>query len=221
MATAKIEVLLGVTGLTLTVDVYPIGSDTAAFSAVNLTEETNRRGLYSGTVSNPTAGMHQCFIKNATIITATGVVYLTNDTSIHRILDEAAALAVQDVTGNIPSIPAGTSGGLPTVNASNQVNIAPQQIVVKKNVAFNNFPIFMNIAKQPTYGKSGITWNTGDATVSIDGVDFVNLTHLPTSIGSGLYNLNLAAGDLNGNAVTLKFVSAGADTRIISILTQP
>ena len=197
MATANIEFFIGIPGLTLTVDIYPFGNDTASFSAVSLTEATNRLGLYSGTIDSPTVGMYQAFVKNGSANFAVGDIYLDNTTSIHRMVDQAASLVVQDATGTIP-----------------------QNIIIKKNTDFDTFPIYMNAAKTPATGKTNITWTTGMAMVSKDGNPFENLTNLPVEVGYGLYYINLTASDLNANSATFKFTANGCDTKILSVITQ-
>jgi len=79
VATETIE-LTATDGLTLTADVYPIGSDTAAFSAVALTERTNCKGTYRGDVAGPTVGWYSVVVKESTAVVAKWRVYLTNTT---------------------------------------------------------------------------------------------------------------------------------------------
>ncbi len=85
---ATIEVDLGLTGLTLTCDLFPDGSDTAAASSVALTEATNRKGLYTATVS--VTGVHKVKLYSgaayfpATLwadITSSGTVTTVSDRS--------------------------------------------------------------------------------------------------------------------------------------------
>ena len=57
MATTPLEVRAP-TGLTITVDVFPHDSDTAAQSAIAMTEETNRKGIYKGDVTAAITGWH-------------------------------------------------------------------------------------------------------------------------------------------------------------------
>ena len=42
-----------------------------------------------------------------------------------------------------------------------------------------------------------------------------------TEISNGLYKIDLAAADLNGDTVTLRFTGTGADATILTIATQP
>lgn len=83
-------------GRTLTADIYPFGSDTAIVSGVTLTEETNRKGLYIGTVTDALAGLYEVHVKLGSVVkdvldarffdTTDGVVAVpvgTADTAIH------------------------------------------------------------------------------------------------------------------------------------------
>ena len=55
------------TGQSLTVDVYPDGSDTAAASAVALTEATNRKTVYSYSSATLT-GLHRLLVKLGSVV---------------------------------------------------------------------------------------------------------------------------------------------------------
>ena len=57
-------------------------------------------------------------------------------------------------------------------------------------------------------------------TVSIDGAAFTALTNAESEVASGIYKVNLAAADLNGDVVTLRFTASGADDRLITIKTD-
>lgn len=83
-------------GRTLTADIYPFGSDTAIVSGVTLTEETNRKGLYIGTVTDALAGLYEVHVKLGSVVkdvldarffdTTDGVLAVksgTADTAIH------------------------------------------------------------------------------------------------------------------------------------------
>jgi hypothetical protein len=105
MAAAVVEVYLGITGLTLTVDLYPLGSDTVGASGIALTEATNRKGLYTGTTAAALAGEFQAFIKTGTTVVGLGYVVMSDDTAVHRVVDNAA---VFDKTGTSANVGGGT-----------------------------------------------------------------------------------------------------------------
>ncbi|HKZ39503.1 MAG TPA: hypothetical protein VJ044_00995, partial [Candidatus Hodarchaeales archaeon] len=66
-------------------------------------------------------------------------------------------------------------------------------------------------------GKTGLTII---ATRSIDGAAFAACANSASEVSNGLYKINLAAGDLNGDVVTFKFTASGADARVITVVTQ-
>jgi hypothetical protein len=49
-------------GQTLTVTLYPRGSDTASVSGVALTERTNQKGVYRGTITPTLSGWYRCSV---------------------------------------------------------------------------------------------------------------------------------------------------------------
>ncbi|MCI0352572.1 MAG: hypothetical protein L0Z53_24395, partial [Acidobacteriales bacterium] len=92
---------------------------------------------------------------------------------------------------------------------------------VLKNTALNNFMFLMVDSTDHITPKTGLSWAAGQAQVSIDGAAFGNLTNLPVEVGAGVYRINLAAADLNGDTIVLKFTATGADQRTVSLVTQP
>jgi hypothetical protein len=58
MATVTVEAFPFATGQTLELDAFPEGSDTAFASAQAMTEATNRKGLYTATLTDPPAGTY-------------------------------------------------------------------------------------------------------------------------------------------------------------------
>jgi hypothetical protein len=86
-----------------------------------------------------------------------------------------------------------------------------------KNVAFSNFEFVMVDSTDHVTPKTGLTIT---AQRSIDGAAFAACANAPTEVGNGTYKIDLAASDLNGNAVTLRFAATGADTRLVTVITQ-
>lgn len=69
--------LLAPTGLTLTVDLYPYGSDTRANGSGDaLVEATNRKGLYTATIAEAITGWHTAHVLLSETVIAVGDVYL-------------------------------------------------------------------------------------------------------------------------------------------------
>lgn len=89
--------------------------------------------------------------------------------------------------------------------------------VISKNTAINNFSF-------PMYSSTTHELQTGltvSATRAIDGNPFAPCANSPAEIGaSGIYAINLAASDLNGNVIMLLFQATGADDNPITLLTQ-
>lgn len=89
---------------------------------------------------------------------------------------------------------------------------------IQKNAPFNNFAFLMVLA---TDGRTPATGLSVSGQRSIDGGLFANLANGVTEIGNGWYKVNLAATDVNGEFIALKFTATGADQRNIGIITEP
>lgn len=88
---------------------------------------------------------------------------------------------------------------------------------LEKNVARNNFMFFMRQSSDHTSPATGLTIT---AQRSIDGAPFAACSNAVTEIGSGWYKINLAASDLNGDVIALKFTAVSADQRNLTVVTQ-
>lgn len=88
---------------------------------------------------------------------------------------------------------------------------------IKKNAALAAFEFLMVDAADHVTGKTGLAVT---AQRSIDGAAFGACANAVSEVGSGVYKINLAAGDLNGNVVTLLFTAAGADARVVTVFLQ-
>jgi hypothetical protein len=86
-----------------------------------------------------------------------------------------------------------------------------------KNVAFSNFEFVMVQSADHVTPATGLTVT---AQRSIDGAAFAACANAVSEVGSGTYKIDLAASDLNGNIVTLRFTATGADTRLVTVITQ-
>lgn len=111
----------------------------------------------------------------------------------------------------LPTAVAGGTGGLALVGSA--ITLTNVQ-GVKKNTALANFSFAMfDAAGDPKAGE------TVTATRSLDGAAFAACANSVIEIASGGYKITLAATDLNGDVVLLKFTSAGAKTQLITITT--
>ena len=99
-----------------------------------------------------------------------------------------------------------TSGGLVATTSN-----------IKKDTATNGF-MFVMTDSTTHAPKTGLAVS---GVVSIDGAAFVSLTNAVTEVGSGTYTVNLAAADVNGNHIMLRFTATAADDLNIEIITQP
>src|SRR5215510_5196344 len=88
---------------------------------------------------------------------------------------------------------------------------------VKKNAAHAGFTFVMtdNIAHTPVTGR------TVTATRSIDGAAFASCANAVAEVASGVYSIDLAAADVNGDFIMLRLTAVGADDLLLQIVTQP
>lgn len=101
MANAVIEITLpGLTGFTLTLDLYPLGSDTAAASAITLTEATNRKCTYTGTTTAALTGVHLAIAKESTTVRGEGYVLMDDTTGIHVVVGSPNVAHINGNLGN-------------------------------------------------------------------------------------------------------------------------
>jgi len=104
-----------------------------------------------------------------------------------------------------------------TVSDKTGYSLAAGQIVIKKNTALSNFSFLMRDNADHITPKTGLAIT---ATRSIDGGAFAACANAVSELSNGVYLINLANTDLNGNVITFKFTATGADQRTITILTQ-
>ena len=165
----------------------------------------------------------------------------TNAGRLDAILDIIAADTTTDIPatittmqGNITTIMADTdllddvAGGLADIHtdvAAVKVDTAAIKAItdnlpsgIKKNTALTNFEFYMVLAVDHI---SPALLVVVDCQRSIDGAAFANCnTAVATEVSAGVYKLDLAASDLNGNVITFKMSEATCDTRIITIKTS-
>ena len=134
--------------------------------------------------------------------------------TIDDFLDTEVA-AIKAKTDTIPTWP--TNFASFAITAGGAVTLAAGQLAVKKNTQLAAFPFLMVDSADGRTPKTGLTVT---ATRSIDGAAFGACANAVSELANGFYKITLAAGDLNGDTIALKFTASGADTRNISILTQ-
>lgn len=82
MATTPVE-FLAPAGLTLTCDLFPLGSDTAAATGKSATERTNNKGVYRIDVTEALSGWHRVELLSGTDTIGVFDVYMEDDTADH------------------------------------------------------------------------------------------------------------------------------------------
>lgn len=89
---------------------------------------------------------------------------------------------------------------------------------LKKNQALSNYHFLMT----DSTNHAPATGLTVTATRCLDGGTFGSGTlSSVTEISSGIYRIDLAAGDTNANVVTLRFTASGADDLFVTLITEP
>ena len=118
--------------------------------------------------------------------------------------------AVGSVTGNVGGNVTGSVGSVATgvfINAA-----------VKKNSALSNFPFLMT----DSTNHAPATGRTVTVTRSIDGGVFgAGSLSGGAEVGNGIYTINIAAADMNGNTIMLRMTAATCDDTFISMATYP
>ena len=123
----------------------------------------------------------------------------------------ASALASQNSVDTLQGTASATLSQVAIVVADN-----PNRIT--KNTALSGFMFVMVDSDDHATPLTGLTVT---ATRSLDGAAFGACANAVAEVANGWYKIDLAAGDLNGNVVALKFTATGADARNITIVTQP
>lgn len=122
----------------------------------------------------------------------------------NAVLAAGAQFAIIMFTGNTIGV----------VNRIIVIQLAPLSAFAK-NVAIAAFPFVM-------YNSSGVPTSglTVSGAVSINGGAFSSLAGSVTAISNGWYKVDIAAGELNGNTIALKFSATGATDTEVTIITQ-
>jgi hypothetical protein len=130
-----------------------------------------------------------------------------------------ATLAAIAALNNLSQANVRTAVGLASANLDTQLlPVANLPSGIKKNTALANFEFLMVLTSDHYTVATGLTVT---ASRSLDGAAFAACANAVTEVSNGIYKINLAAGDLNADVVTLRFVSATADDRFVTLLTEP
>lgn len=89
---------------------------------------------------------------------------------------------------------------------------------IRKNQPLSNFSFVMISSSDHFTPTAGLTVTSER---SIDGGAFASCASSASGVGNGVYKIDLAASDLNGNVITFRFTASGADARLITMITTP
>ena len=150
-------------------------------------------------------------------------VLLTNGTGTGQVLINSGVVDANTVKLNGTSQTArdiGASVLLSSGTGTGQVSITSgmvkTQTNTKTNTALNNFEfVLVDSSGVPVTGQS-VT-----ATRSIDGGAVAGCANAVSEVSNGIYKIDLANTDLNGAVITLRFTAAGAQDRLITVITTP
>ena len=183
-----------------------ISALTGASPTVTISKAGAAFGSAGGSVTEVSSGWYKVALNTTDTNTLGDLAYHITATS------GDATDFVDQVTANI----LGDAIVVTTNNDKTGYSLAAGQLAVKKNTALSNFMFVMT----DSTNHNPATGLTVTATRSIDGAAFASCANSVSEVTSGWYKINLAAADLNGTTIALRFAATGADDRDISILTQ-
>lgn len=199
-----------------------ISLKTGVSPVVNISKAGGAFGAAGGTVTEVSNGWYKVALTTTDTNTLGDIAFYITGTGADDtdFVDSVSANVLGDtlpasVAGAVGSVTAGVT--VTTNNDKTGYSLAAGQLFIKKNVALSNFEFPMVDSTDHVTLKTGLTVA---GQVSIDGAAFVNLTNSVAELASGVYKVNLAAADVNGTIIMLKFTSATADTRLILFTTQ-
>lgn len=152
----------------------------------------------------------------AAIKSDTGTILTDVNTGAGAIYNRIGAPAGASIAADIAAVKTDLDAGV-TVTTNNDKTGYAITSNVKKNTAQSAFMLVMTDATTHA-PKTGLTVT---ATRSIDGAAFGACANAVSEVSGGWYTIALAASDVNGNDIALRFTSAGADDCDIKFKTQP
>lgn len=154
----------------------------------------------------------------------TGTILTDVNTGAGAIYTRLGAPAGASLAADIASVKSDSStilGDIPanfsllSISAAGSVKI---QSGIKKNTALAHFEFLMT----DSTNHAPITGQTVAVARSIDNGAFgAGALSAVTEIGSGIYSVDFAAGDLNGGVITLMATATGCDARFVTFVTEP
>jgi len=193
---------------------YAISASSTASEAILVATTGTNKDAIKATGSGTGAGMSLLGGATGPGLLSTGGGNHANGDGIRAVAGGASAVSVDAatiagaITGNITGDITGNLSG----TVGSVTGWAP-----KKNTALANFEFPMYATADHVTPLTGVTVT---ATRSIDGGAFGACANAVSEIGTGgVYKISLAAADLNGDVVMLKFTGTAADPQIITVVT--
>ena len=197
-------------------------SGDTSVSLATMTLGTWATGGFKEVDSTNMPGFYEFGIPNAALASGADLVtfYFQGATNMVPIAVQVELTAINNqdaVRGGMTALPnanAAAAGGLTTSSTG--------YIALKKNTGYNNFLIYLVSAADNI---TPVTGATVSGQRSIDGGAFAGCANTVTEVADGLYVINLASSDLNGNSIFFRFTATGgsapAAVVLIPVYTQP
>lgn len=188
--------------------IYKDDGTTESTAGITLTADfDSKTGLNLVKIDTSADGTFYATGHDFTVVIAAGTV-----SSVSVVNETVGYFSINNRSALRPA----TAGRTINVDTNGAVNLQ-SNITIKKNTALAAFMFIMtdSTIHNPATGL------TVTATRSLDGAAFASCANSVTEVSSGWYKIDLAAGDLNGNVVALRFTASGADDTDITIVTQP
>lgn len=152
----------------------------------------------------------------------------TDSASLASVCTEArlAELDAANLPTDVAAIPTTAMRGTDSASTATALATAQSDLTqikgdlptkITKNIALANFMFLMITASDDI---TPLTGATVTATRSIDGASFASCANSVSEVSNGWYKISLAASDLNGDVIALRFTATLANDTNISIVTQ-
>lgn len=171
------------------------------------TQISKDEGAYANTTNNPSheGNGHYSLSLTATEMQAARIVI--------TIIDQTATKEWEDqciIIETYGNASAEHAFDLDTANITQ-----PTEYPMSKNTAFSNFCFVMINSSDDISPATGLTVT---AERSIDGGAFAACANSVSEVSNGVYKIDLAAADLNGNCIVLKFTATGANPTLHTLI---
>lgn len=186
---------------------------TTSVTTINANQGTTQPINFTGTSTSALVKTDLIDIASAAVSASTAQLGV----NLVNINGSAASTSSAQLGVNLVNV-AGSAVSTSTAQiGTNVVSVAAAASNIKKNTGLAKFEFLMTDATTHA-PKTGVTVT---ATRSIDGGAFAGCANAVTELANGIYYIDLAAADLNGNVITLRFTGTSSDDRLITLVTQP